>query len=78
MGNAIIIGSNYAGLAAALELRSRLPSSETVMVVSLSEDFIFYPSLIWVVQGERKVADIIFPVSAGPGKGRSELFAWPP
>jgi len=62
MGNVIIIGSSYAGLAAALELRSRLPASETVTVVSLSEDFIFFPSLIWVVQGERELADISFPV----------------
>lgn len=62
MGNSIIMGGNYAGLAAALELRSRLPASETVTLVSLSEAFIFYPSLIWVVLGERKVADISFPV----------------
>jgi sulfide:quinone oxidoreductase len=62
MGNAIIVGSGYAGLAAALELRSRLPASETVTVVSLSEVFIFYPSLIWVVQGERELEDISFPI----------------
>lgn len=62
MGNIIIIGSSYAGLAAALELRSRLPASETVTVVSLGEDFIFFPSLIWVVQGERELADISFPI----------------
>ena len=62
MGNSIIVGGSYAGLAAALELRSRLPDNETVTVVSLSEDFIFFPSLIWVVQGERELADISFPV----------------
>ena len=62
MGNSIIVGGSYAGLAAALELRSRLPASETVTLVSLSEEFIFYPSLIWVVQGERELADISFPI----------------
>jgi sulfide:quinone oxidoreductase len=62
MGNSIIVGGSYAGLAAALELRSRLPEGETVTVVSLSEDFIFFPSLIWVIQGERELADISFPV----------------
>jgi sulfide:quinone oxidoreductase len=62
MGNSIIVGGSYAGLAAALELRSRLPDTEAVIVVSLSEDFIFFPSLIWVVQGERELADISFPV----------------
>jgi sulfide:quinone oxidoreductase len=62
MGNSIIVGGSYAGLAAALELRSRLPASETVTLVSLSEAFIFYPSLIWVVQGERELADISFSI----------------
>ena len=62
MGNVIVIGSSYAGLAAALELRTRLPASETVTVVSLSEDFIFFPSLIWIVQGERELVDISFPI----------------
>ncbi len=62
MGNSIIVGGSYAGLAAALELRSRLPDNETVTVISLSEEFIFYPSLIWVVQGERELVDISFPV----------------
>jgi sulfide:quinone oxidoreductase len=62
MGNSIIVGGSYAGLAAALELRSRLPASETVTLISPSEEFIFYPSLIWVVQGERELADILFPI----------------
>ena len=62
MGNSIIVGGSYAGLAAALELRSRLPASETVTLVSLSEEFIFYPSLIWVVQGDRELTDISFPI----------------
>lgn len=62
MGNTIIVGGSYAGLAAALELRSRLPASEMVLVVSLNNEFIFYPSLIWVVQGERELDDISFPI----------------
>jgi sulfide:quinone oxidoreductase len=62
MGNTIIVGGSYAGLAAALELRSLLPASETVTVISLSDEFIFYPSLIWVVQGERELADIAFSI----------------
>jgi len=62
MGSAIVVGSGYAGLAAALELRSRLPASLTVTVVSPGDQFIFFPSLIWVVQGERELTDISFPI----------------
>jgi len=62
MGNAVIIGNSYAGLAAALELRSRLPASHSVTVVAPGDQFIFLPSLIWIVQGERELADISFPI----------------
>lgn len=62
MGKTIVVGGGYAGLAAALELRSRLPSREAVTLVSASEEFLFYPSLIWVVQGERELADISFSI----------------
>jgi len=60
--NAIIVGASYTGLTAALELRRLLPASDTVTVVSANEDFIFFPSLIWVVQGERDPADIAFSI----------------
>lgn len=62
MSTVIVIGGSYAGLAAALELRQRLPASDIVTVVSVNESFIFHPSLIWVVQGEREPADISFPI----------------
>ena len=62
MSNIVIIGGNYAGIAAAFELRTKLPESDVVTVVSINEDFVFYPSLIWVVQGERDLADISFPI----------------
>lgn len=62
MSTVIVIGASYAGLAAALELRHRLPASDKVTVVSASDTFIFHPSLIWVVQGEREPGDISFPI----------------
>jgi sulfide:quinone oxidoreductase len=62
MSTVIVVGGSYAGLAAALELRQRLPASDAVTVVSASESFIFHPSLIWVVQGEREPADISFSI----------------
>lgn len=62
MSNVIVVGAGYAGLTAALELRRHLPASHTVTVISAGEDFIFLPSLIWLIQGERELADISFPV----------------
>ena len=62
MSKVIVVGASYAGLSAALELRRLLPESYTVTVVSANEDFIFFPSLIWVIQGERDPADIAFPI----------------
>lgn len=62
MSKVIVVGASYAGLTAALELRRLLPATDTVTVVSARGDFIFFPSLIWVVQGERDPADISFPI----------------
>ncbi len=62
MSEVIIVGASYAGLSAAMELRSRLPGGHQVTVVSANETFIFYPSLIWVVQGEREIGEISFPI----------------
>jgi sulfide:quinone oxidoreductase len=62
MRHVIVVGSSYAGIAAALELRRQLPQSDLITVVSASENFFFYPSLIWIVQGERELTDISFPV----------------
>lgn len=62
MSHVIVVGSSYAGIAAALELRAKLPESDKITVVSASENYFFYPSLIWVVQGERELADISFPI----------------
>lgn len=62
MSNVIVVGSSYAGIAAALELRAKLPESDKITVVSASENYFFYPSLIWIVQGERELADISFPI----------------
>lgn len=62
MSKVIVVGASYAGLTAALELRRLLPEGDTVTVISANEDFIFFPSLIWVIQGERDPADISFPI----------------
>ncbi len=62
MSHVIIVGSSYAGISAAIELRAKLPESDKITVVSATEDYYFFPSLIWIVQGERELADISFPI----------------
>ncbi|MCB0166408.1 MAG: FAD-dependent oxidoreductase [Anaerolineae bacterium] len=62
MSKVVVVGAGYAGLSGALELRRRLPESDTVTVISGSKYFIFYPSLIWVVQYQRQLDDISFPI----------------
>lgn len=62
MANVIVVGSSYAGITAALELRAKLPESDQITVVSASEHYFFFPSLIWLVLGERELSDISFQI----------------
>ncbi|MDX1437083.1 MAG: FAD-dependent oxidoreductase [Anaerolineales bacterium] len=62
MAKVIVIGGSYAGLTAVLELRRLLPADHSVTLVSARENFFFFPSLIWVIQGEREISDLSFPL----------------
>jgi hypothetical protein len=44
----VILGSNLAGYTAALELRKKLDAAHSIRVISTSDSFLFFPSLIWV------------------------------
>jgi sulfide:quinone oxidoreductase len=59
----LVLGSNFGGLTAALELRHELHGDVDVTVVSPSEHFLFTPSLIWLPFGKRDRTDITFPVA---------------
>lgn len=63
MARIIVLGGNFAGMTAALELRRKLGKEHTITVVSASKNFLFVPSLIWVPFGRRKVSDITFPAA---------------
>jgi NADH dehydrogenase FAD-containing subunit len=68
----LVIGGNFAGLTAALELAHELGSEADVTVISASDRFLFNPSLIWLPFGKRRASDITFglePVFAGHGVG---------
>jgi sulfide:quinone oxidoreductase len=59
----VVLGGNFAGLTAALSVKHELGSDVDVTVVSMSDHFQFYPSLIWVPFGKRKVKDVVFPLA---------------
>lgn len=64
MANIVILGSNFAGLTTALETRRRLGNtSDRIIVISRSKDFLFVPSLIWVPFGRRDISQISIPLS---------------
>lgn len=66
MKKILVIGSNFAGSTAALELSRKLKNqSENVEITVISpfDQFLYVPSLIWVPFGKRKVSEISFPVS---------------
>ncbi|MBR7828797.1 FAD-dependent oxidoreductase [Actinospica sp. MGRD01-02] len=58
----IVVGGNFGGLAAALELKYELADDVAVTVVSASARFLFNPSLIWLPFGKRRAGDITFPL----------------
>jgi NADH dehydrogenase FAD-containing subunit len=64
MGNkqVLVIGGNFGGLTAALEVRAELGGDVDVTVVSETDRFLFNPSLIWLPFGKRSARDITFPL----------------
>jgi sulfide:quinone oxidoreductase len=58
----VVIGGNFAGLTAALELKHDLGADAHVRVISADERFLFNPSLIWLPFGKRSAPDITFPL----------------
>lgn len=59
----LVLGGNFAGLSAALELKHELGDDVDVTVLSASDRFLFNPSLIWLPFGKRKAEDITFPLA---------------
>ncbi|MEK7394331.1 MAG: FAD-dependent oxidoreductase [Fibrobacterota bacterium] len=63
MVEVVVVGGNFGGLTAALEVQRTLKGQVHVTVVSRTKDFVYIPSLIWVPFGRRKVSDITFDAS---------------
>jgi sulfide:quinone oxidoreductase len=58
----LVIGGNFGGLTAALEVKAELGDDVDVTVVSATDRFLFNPSLIWLPFGKRRAGDITFPL----------------
>lgn len=58
----VILGSSFAGMTAALELRKRVEDRHEIVVLDPRPDFTFIPSLIWLPFGLREAEDVTFPL----------------
>lgn len=56
----VVIGGNFAGFTAALEVKRKGKRSDEVIVIDKSPLFLFVPSLIWVPFSRREIKDISF------------------
>ena len=79
----LVIGGNFGGFTAALEVKAELGGDVEVTVVSAAERFLFNPSLIWLPFGKRSAGDITFPLepvfdSHGIGFAHAEATAIDP
>lgn len=58
----VIIGTNFAGYTAALDLKERIGDNHDILVIANTHKFLFFPSLIWYPFGLREEKDITFDV----------------
>ncbi len=59
----LVLGSNFAGLTAALNVKRALGEEAEVTVVSKSDRFQFNPSFIWIPFGKRTASQVEFDVA---------------
>ncbi|MBO6523802.1 MAG: FAD-dependent oxidoreductase [Balneolaceae bacterium] len=57
----LVVGGNFAGSTAALEIKRKLGKEVEVTLIDRNPDFIYIPSLIWVPIGRREVDEISIP-----------------
>lgn len=59
----VVLGGSFGGLTAALEVNRLLGSQVDVTLISADKDFVFLPSLPWVIMGSRSPGDITLSVA---------------
>jgi sulfide:quinone oxidoreductase len=57
----LVVGGNFAGATAALEIKRKLKDKVDVTLIDRNENFVYIPSLIWVPIRRREVSEIIIP-----------------
>lgn len=62
MKEIVVVGGNFAGMTAALELKRRMKKEAHVTVISKIREFVYIPSLIWVPFGRRRAEDVTLDV----------------
>jgi sulfide:quinone oxidoreductase len=65
----LILGGGVGGLVAANELRAKLSKEHRVVVVDRESTFVFSPSLLWLMTGDRTAAKISRPLARLERKG---------
>lgn len=59
----VVVGGSFGGLTAALEVKRLLGNQADVIVISSDKDFVFMPSLPWIIMGSRQPGDITLSVA---------------
>lgn len=57
----VVVGGNFAGATAAMEIKRKLKDKVEVTLIDRNENFVYIPSLIWVPTGRREVNEIVVP-----------------
>jgi len=65
----LVLGGGVGGLVAAHELRTQLPRPHRVVLIERSTTHLFYPSLLWLMIGQRKPQAISRPLALLAQKG---------
>ena len=60
----VVVGSSFAGLTAALELKRVVGDRHEIVVLDPRSEFTFIPSLIWVPFRGREPQDVTFPLAS--------------
>ena len=65
----LILGGGVGGVATAVLLRERIGQPHRIVLVERESNYVFAPSLLWLLTGHREPADISRPMARLEGRG---------